>query len=52
MFDRYEAGEQAVLVHVDFSDESDKEDINELQMLVSSAGVNTASILVGTPLNT
>ncbi|MFT6086255.1 MAG: GTP-binding protein HflX [Glaciecola sp.] len=45
MFDRYEAGEQAVLVHVDFSDESDKEDINELQMLVSSAGVNTASIL-------
>jgi GTP-binding protein HflX len=45
LFDRYEAGEQAVLVHVDFSDESDKEDINELQMLVSSAGVNTASIL-------
>ncbi|MFT4731910.1 MAG: GTP-binding protein HflX [Gammaproteobacteria bacterium] len=45
MFDRYEAGEQAVLVHVDFSDESNKEDINELQMLVSSAGVNTASIL-------
>jgi GTP-binding protein HflX len=45
LFDRYEAGEQAVLVHVDFSDESNKEDINELQMLVSSAGVNTASIL-------
>ena len=45
MFDRYEAGEQEVLVHVDFSDESNKEDINELQMLVSSAGVNTASIL-------
>lgn len=45
MFDRYEAGEQAVLVHVDFSDESNKEDLNELQMLVSSAGVNTASIL-------
>ncbi|MFT5276858.1 MAG: GTP-binding protein HflX [Glaciecola sp.] len=45
MFDRYEAGEQAVLVHVDFSDEDNKEDVNELQMLVSSAGVNTASIL-------
>jgi len=45
LFDRYEAGEQAVLVHVDFSDESNKEDLNELQMLVSSAGVNTASIL-------
>lgn len=45
MFDRYEAGEQAVLVHVDFSDNSNKEDLNELQMLVSSAGVNTASVL-------
>lgn len=45
MFDRYEAGEQAVLVHVDFSDESNKEDVNELQMLVSSAGVKTASVL-------
>lgn len=45
MFDRYEAGEQAVLVHVDFSDNSNKEDLNELQMLVSSAGVNAASVL-------
>jgi GTP-binding protein HflX len=45
LFDRYEAGEQAVLVHVDFSDESNKEDVNELQMLVSSAGVKTASVL-------
>jgi GTP-binding protein HflX len=45
LFDRYEAGEQAVLVHVDFSDEDNKEDLNELQMLVSSAGVNTASII-------
>lgn len=45
MFDRYEAGEQAVLVHVDFSDENNKEDVNELQMLVSSAGVKTATVL-------
>jgi GTP-binding protein HflX len=45
LFDRYEAGEQAVLVHVDFSDESNKEDVNELQMLVSSASVKTASVL-------
>ncbi len=45
MFDRYEAGEQAVLVHVDFSDEQNKEDINELQMLVSSAGVNNVGIV-------
>jgi GTP-binding protein HflX len=45
LFDRYEAGEQAVLVHVDFSDENNKEDVNELQMLVSSAGVKTATVL-------
>lgn len=45
MFERYESGEQAVLVHVDFSDEQNKEDIDELQMLVSSAGVNNAGIV-------
>ena len=47
MFDRYKAGEQAVLVHVDFADENSKEDLNELQMLVSSAGVETLSIVTG-----
>lgn len=45
MFDRYEAGEHAVLVHVDFADELNKEDIDELQMLVSSAGVNNVGIV-------
>ena len=45
MFDRYQAGERAVLVHIDFSDEGNKEDINELQMLVSSAGVQTATVM-------
>ena len=45
MFDRYEAGEQAVLVHVDFSDENNREDIHELQMLVTSAGVNAVEVL-------
>lgn len=45
MFDRYEAGENAVLVHVDFSDDQNKEDIDELQMLVSSAGVNNSGII-------
>jgi GTP-binding protein HflX len=45
LFDRYKAGEQAVLVHVDFSDEQNKEDIDELQMLVSSAGVNNVGIV-------
>lgn len=47
MFDRYEAGEQAVLVHLDFSDEQNKEDIEELQMLVSSAGVNNVAFVTG-----
>ncbi|MBT1449978.1 GTPase HflX [Glaciecola sp. XM2] len=45
MFDRFEAGENAVLVHVDFSNEQNKEDLHELQMLVSSAGVNQVAIV-------
>lgn len=47
MFDRYEAGEQAVLVHVDFADENSKEDLLELQLLVSSAGVNAIDVVTG-----
>ena len=45
MFDRYEAGEQAVLVHVNFSDEGEREDLDELKMLVSSAGVNALGVI-------
>jgi GTP-binding protein HflX len=45
LFDRYEAGEQAVLVHVDFADENSKEDLLELQLLVSSAGVNSIDVV-------
>ncbi|MDN4502095.1 GTPase HflX [Alteromonadaceae bacterium BrNp21-10] len=47
MFDRYESGEQAVLVHINFSDESSREDLHELQMLVSSAGVNAVDVITG-----
>ncbi len=47
MFDRYEAGEQAVLVHVDFADENSKEDLLELQLLVSSAGVKAVDVVTG-----
>ncbi|MDU0353622.1 ribosome rescue GTPase HflX [Paraglaciecola aquimarina] len=47
MFDRYEAGEQAVLVHVEFADENTKEDLLELQLLVSSAGVNAIDVVSG-----
>ena len=45
MFDRYEAGEQAVLVHVNFSDEGEREDLEELKSLVSSAGVNALGVV-------
>ncbi|MBU2919429.1 MAG: GTP-binding protein HflX [Psychrosphaera sp.] len=45
MFDRYEGGELAILVHVNFSDESDREDLEELGLLVSSAGVTASSVI-------
>ncbi len=45
MFDRYEAGEQAVLVHVDFTDEGEREDLQELTMLVSSAGAQALATI-------
>lgn len=47
MFDRYQAGEQAVLVHLDFPDETTREDLNEFKMLVSSAGVNELTVVSG-----
>jgi GTP-binding protein HflX len=47
LFDRYEAGEQAVLVHIEFPNEGDREDLRELEMLVSSAGVNALTIVQG-----
>ncbi|MDP5029269.1 MAG: GTPase HflX [Paraglaciecola sp.] len=47
MFDRYAAGEQAVLVHVDFADENSREDLLELQLLVSSAGVTAVDVVTG-----
>lgn len=47
MFDRYEAGEQALLVHITFSDDEKKEDLDELKLLVSSAGVETVGAVTG-----
>ncbi|WP_394205900.1 ribosome rescue GTPase HflX [Shewanella waksmanii] len=47
MFDRYEAGESAVLVHIDFSDEDSREDITELQLLVESAGAEAVGVITG-----
>ncbi|MEI6858961.1 MAG: ribosome rescue GTPase HflX [Shewanella sp.] len=45
MFDRYEAGESAVLVHIDFADEDRREDLVELQLLVESAGAQQVGII-------
>lgn len=47
MFDRFETGEKAVLVHIDFSSEDDREDLEELKLLVSSAGVATCGEVTG-----
>lgn len=47
MFDRYEAGERAILVHIDFREEGEREDLVELEMLVSSAGVQSVATVVG-----
>lgn len=47
LFDRYDAGEQAVLVHIYFSQEKDTEDLREFESLVSSAGVEALSVVTG-----
>ena len=47
MFDRYEAGETAVLVHIEFSDEERREDLLELQLLVESAGARSVGVITG-----
>jgi GTP-binding protein HflX len=47
LFDRYEAGEQAILVHINFTQEGEWEDLSECEMLVSSAGVNTLQVITG-----
>ncbi|USD37093.1 MULTISPECIES: ribosome rescue GTPase HflX [Ferrimonas] len=47
MFERYEAGERAVLVHLNFSREGEREDLEELHLLVSSAGVSACGVVTG-----
>ncbi len=47
MFDRYDAGEQAVLVHICFSPDKDREDLQEFETLVSSAGVDALQVVTG-----
>ena len=47
MFDRYEAGEQAVLVHIWFSQDKETEDLQEFETLVSSSGVEALRVITG-----
>ncbi|HRM40599.1 MAG TPA: GTPase HflX, partial [Escherichia coli] len=47
MFDRYDAGEQAVLVHIYFTQDKDMEDLQEFESLVSSAGVEALQVITG-----
>lgn len=48
MFDRYDGGEQAVLVHIWFTQDRETEDLQEFESLVSSAGVETLQVVTGT----
>jgi len=47
MFDRPESGERAVLVHLDFTTDKEREDSDEFKELVSSAGINAVAIVTG-----
>ncbi|WKX26100.1 ribosome rescue GTPase HflX [Tatumella ptyseos] len=47
MFERYDAGEQAVLVHIWFSQDKESEDLQEFETLVSSAGVEALQVVTG-----
>ncbi|CAA0116969.1 GTPase HflX [BD1-7 clade bacterium] len=46
-FERAEGGEQAVLVHVDFFSQQDREDVDEFIDLATSAGVTIRHLLRG-----
>lgn len=46
-FERPDAGETAVLVHIDFQDENEREDSQEFLELVRSAGAEPATLLTG-----
>lgn len=47
MFERPDSGELAVLVHIDFTSEKEREDPEEFKELVSSAGVETLAVITG-----
>ncbi len=45
MFERPKSGERAVLVHIDFSDENQKEALSEFKELAISAGVQVTAVV-------
>ncbi|MDX1451050.1 MAG: ribosome rescue GTPase HflX [Oleiphilaceae bacterium] len=47
MFERPDTGERAVVVHIDFYTESEREDLDEFKELVASAGVETVGVITG-----
>jgi GTP-binding protein HflX len=47
LFDRYQAGERAILVHLDFPDDNTSEDLQEFEMLVNSAGITALNTITG-----
>ncbi|NHB86881.1 ribosome rescue GTPase HflX [Photorhabdus tasmaniensis] len=47
MFERYEGGERAVVVHIFFSQDKDTDNLSEFESLVTSAGVVPVQIVTG-----
>jgi GTP-binding protein HflX len=47
LFERHDAGESAILVHIDFNAESENEDPNEFRELVISAAVEPLHLVTG-----
>lgn len=47
MFDRYQGGEHAVLVHLDVHEDSKREELQEFLSLVSSAGIQQLALVTG-----
>lgn len=47
MFERDESPESAILVHIDFNSDKEREDLEELELLVDSAGVTVCGLLTG-----
>ena len=46
-FERAEIGNRAILVHIDFPEGDEREDPQEFQELVASAGAQLAQLIVG-----